>query len=182
MKHTFLTALTMAALLALTACDVSDHNAAGADGSGTLPPVQQQENSSDTAKQNAPEDTAPEEPASETAIVLTVGGQTFSAALLDTETARQLAAQFPLTLNMSELNGNEKYFYMDSELPTDPCQPGQINAGDLMLYGDNCLVLFYESFSSGYSYTRLGSLDDPAGLSEALGSGSAEVTFSIGGE
>ncbi len=182
MKHTFLTALTMAVLLALTACGVSDHNAADADGSVTLPPVQQQENGSDTAKQSAPEDTAPEEPVSETAIVLTVGGQTFSATLLDNETARQLAAQFPLTLNMSELNGNEKYFYMDSELPTDPCQPGQINAGDLMLYGDNCLVLFYESFSSGYSYTRLGSLDDPAGLSEALGSGSAEVTFSIGGE
>lgn len=51
-----------------------------------------------------------------------------------------------------------------------------------MLYGNNCLVLFYESFSSGYSCARLGSLDDPAGLSETLGSGSAEVTFSIGGE
>lgn len=182
MKRTFLIFLAIAALLALTACGVSNHNTAGADGSGILPPVQRQENSSDTAKQNTPENTAPEEPASETAIVLTVGGQTFSATLLDNETARQLAAQFPLTLNMSELNGNEKYFYMDSELPTDSCQPGQINAGDLMLYGNNCLVLFYESFSSGYSYTRLGSLDDPAGLSEALGSGSAEVTFSIGGE
>ena len=49
-----------------------------------------------------------------------------------------------------------------------------------MLYGNNCVVLFYESFSSGYSYTRLGSLDDSSGLAEALGAGNAEVTFSAG--
>ena len=48
-----------------------------------------------------------------------------------------------------------------------------------MLYGNNCVVLFYESFSSGYSYTRLGSVDDPAGLAEALGTGSVEVAFSV---
>ncbi len=119
---------------------------------------------------------------SEISIILTVGDHNFRAALLNNETTAAFIEVLPLTLDMSELNGNEKYFYMDSGLPTDPCQPGQISAGDLMLYGNNCLVLFYESFSSGYSYTRMGSLDDPAGLSEALGSGSAEVTFSIGGE
>ena len=128
---------------------------------------------------DAMEDTALEEPFSETAITITVSGQTFSATLLDNETARQLAEQLPLTLNMSELNGNEKYFYMDMELPTDSYQPGQINAGDLMLYGDNCLVLFYESFSSGYSYTRLGIVDDPSGLAAALGHGNVEVSFQI---
>ena len=110
---------------------------------------------------------------------MTVDGQTFSATLLDNESTRQLVEQFPLTLNMSELNGKEKYFYMDNKSPTDDYQPGQIHAGDLMLYGNNCLVLFYESFSSSYSYTRLGSVDDPAGLAEALGTGSVEVAFSV---
>ena len=81
---------------------------------------------------------------------------------------------------MSELNGNEKFFYLDSSLPTDSQAPGQINAGDLMLYGNNCLVVFYESFSSGYSYTRLGRVTDPLGLADALGKSEVTVTFAMG--
>ena len=85
----------------------------------------------------------------------------------------------PMTLNMDEMNGNEKYFFLSDALPTNAGQPGHIAAGDLMLYGDNCLVLFYESFQSAYSYTRLGSITDTAGLADALGSGSVQVTFSL---
>ncbi len=82
-----------------------------------------------------------------------------------------------MTLDMSELNGNEKYFYTDNSFTTDPYSPGEIHAGDLMLYGDNCIVLFYKSFSSGYSYTRLGRVDDPEGLAAALGAGAVTVTL-----
>lgn len=181
MKRILLAIWVMAVLSALTACGTTPgSDAASTNGSGALPPAQQKESGAVPDGSDAAENAAPEQAASEIAIALTVNGRTFSAALLDNETARQLAEQFPLTLNMSELNGNEKYFYMDRELPTDAYQPGQINAGDLMLYGNNCLVLFYESFSSGYSYTRLGRVDDPAGLAEALGAGSVEVVFSVG--
>ena len=76
-----------------------------------------------------------------------VGTKTFTATLADSETGRAFAQLLPLTLPMSELNGNEKYHYLDSSLPTDSYQPGTIHAGDLMLYGNNCVVLFYETFS-----------------------------------
>ena len=68
---------------------------------------------------------------------------------------------------------------MSDSLPTNSQRPGNIHAGDLMLYGSDCLVLFYESFSSGYSYTKLGSVNDPSGLAAALGRGSVEVTFGV---
>ena len=112
-------------------------------------------------------------------IEVVVGDRAFAATLNDTETTRALIELLPLEIDMSELNGNEKYFYLDSSLPTDTVRPGSIQAGDLMLYGDSCLVLFYKSFSSSYSYTTLGRLEDTDGLQEALGKGSVTVCFRI---
>ena len=105
------------------------------------------------------------------------GGQTFTATLEDNPTTRALLERFPMTITMKELNGNEKYYDLPFSLPTDAHKPGSIHAGDIMLFGSDCLVLFYDSFSSGYSYTRLGSIDNPSGLSAALGSGNVDVTF-----
>jgi hypothetical protein len=49
-----------------------------------------------------------------------------------------------------------------------------------MLYGNNCVVLFYETFNSSYSYTRIGAIDNPSGLASALGSGDVSVRFEKG--
>ena len=119
---------------------------------------------------------APEEV--EHVISIEVNGQTFSATLADNDTARAFAARLPMTLDMRELNGNEKYFYLDEPLPAAAQRVGQMRAGDLMLFGSDCVVLFYENFATSYTYTPIGRIDDPAGLADALGSGSAEVFFS----
>lgn len=37
-----------------------------------------------------------------------------------------------------------------------------------MLWGNNCLVLFYEDFTTSYSYTRIGKIVDVDGLISAL--------------
>lgn len=110
-------------------------------------------------------------------IRITAGGQTFTAKLYENETTEQLAERFPLTLNMSELNGNEKYYYLEESLPAEASLQPNIHRGDLMLYGTDCLVLFYESFSSSYSYTPVGYVEEPAELFEALGAGNVTVTF-----
>lgn len=118
-----------------------------------------------------------EDTPSENTVSIRVGGRTFTATLEDNETAKTFKASLPMTVTMNELNGNEKYYYLSGRLPVDSYRPGTIQAGDLMLYGSNCLVLFYETFSSSYSYTRIGKIDNPAGLAEAVGSGNVSVTF-----
>ncbi len=62
----------------------------------------------------------------------------------------------PLELEINELNGNEKYAVLPQKLPKEDKVIRKINIGDLMLYQNNYLVLFYKNFSTSYSYTKLG--------------------------
>jgi hypothetical protein len=107
-----------------------------------------------------------------------VGERRFAITLTDNAAARAFAAQLPLTLDMSELNGNEKHAELPTALPANASRPGTIRNGDLMLYGSDTLVVFYLTFNSPYSYTRLGRVDDPAGLAQALGPRGVRVVFS----
>lgn len=108
-----------------------------------------------------------------------VGDQEFIATLLDNPAATTFKAMLPLTINMAELNGNEKYFRLSQNLPTDESNPGTISPGDLMLFGSNTLVLFYESFRTSYSYTKLGRINNVNGLTAALGKGNVTVTIEL---
>ncbi len=108
-------------------------------------------------------------------VKITAGGKTFTADIEDSRTGKAFMEKLPLTLDMSELNGNEKYCYGVS-LPNEDKRYDSIVAGDLMLYSGDCVVLFYGA-AGGYSYTRIGKIADTAGLSEALGKGSVTVKF-----
>lgn len=106
-----------------------------------------------------------------------VNGHIFEAELYEGETAASFAGLLPLSLNMQELNGNEKYHYLSSPLPSSPEMVGFIQAGDIMLFGSSCVVLFYDSFDTPYSYTRIGRIKDPGGLKLAVGEGDCLVSF-----
>jgi hypothetical protein len=108
-----------------------------------------------------------------------IGSKIFTARLFDNASSQALMARMPMTMTMSALNENEKYYNMPNRLPANSRHVGNINTGDLMLYGSDCIVLFYKSFNTSYSYTRLGYIEDTSGLANALGSGSVQVTFSL---
>lgn len=112
-------------------------------------------------------------------INLIVNNKTFTATLNNNETVRQLVSMFPMTLNMSDLHSNEKYNYLDTTLTTNSNISGRINAGDIKLYGNDCLVVFYESFSNSYSYTDLGRVDNVNAFVSELGSGSVNIKFEL---
>jgi hypothetical protein len=108
-----------------------------------------------------------------------IGSKNFVAVLEDNATAAAFQARLPMTVEMTELNGNEKYARLSANLPTNSANPGTIQTGDLMLYGSGTVVLFYKTFSTSYEYTRLGRVKDPTGLAEAVGSGAVTVTFGV---
>ena len=110
-------------------------------------------------------------------MVVKIGTSRFTATLYDNPAAKTFKSLLPLIVTMIELNENEKYNDLRSNLPTNDHKPGTIQTGDLMIYGSSTLVLFYKTFRTSYSYTKLGRIDDVTKLGEAVGSGNVTVTF-----
>ena len=92
-------------------------------------------------------------------IKIIINENEYNITLEENETTKEFIKMLPQEYTMKELNGNEKYIYLDKSLPTDSYNPKQINKGDVMLFGDNCLVIFYKSFNTNYSYTKIGHID-----------------------
>lgn len=107
---------------------------------------------------------------------ITIGSATFTADIEDTETGRAFMNILPMTLDMTELNGNEKYHYLLNDLPNNDQYFSSLSAGDLMLYSGSCVVLFYGN-AGGYNYTRIGKLTSTEGLANAVGKGNVSVKF-----
>ena len=102
-----------------------------------------------------------------------IDNKEYKLTLVNNETVLEFIKMLPIEFKMKELNGNEKYIYLDNTLPTNSSNPGRINVGDVMLYGNNCLVIFYKSFDTTYSYTKIGHIDNLPDL----GSDSITVKF-----
>lgn len=110
-------------------------------------------------------------------MIVEIGDKSYTAVLYDTAAAKELTEKLPVTIEMNELNGNEKYYNFDEAFTRNDKPAGNIRKGDIKLYGDNCVVLFYDSFLSAYSYTSIGYIEDTAGLESAVGSGDVTITF-----
>lgn len=152
-----------------------EENVPGTDGNETG-----QENTDEAGTENGEDNPNGNETDSDMktdSITIKIGNTTFRAVLEDNATARAFAALLPLTITMNELNGNEKYYMLSDNLPTANSRPGRIEKGDLMLYGSNCLVLFYDTFPTSYSYTRIGKIVEPDRLAAAVGKGHISVTI-----
>ena len=108
-------------------------------------------------------------------ISIDIGDRNFDAVLENNLTAAEFFKRLPLELDLHELNGNEKYFRFADRFPVNDFNPKTIRAGDLMIYNGSYFVLFYETFATSFSYTRLGRIENPNGLSEAVGSGDVHV-------
>ena len=112
---------------------------------------------------------------------ITVGGETFAADFADSVGAQGLAellAQGPVTIQMRDYGGFEKVGALGQSLPSSNRQT-TTQAGDIVLYQGDQIVLFYGS--NAWSYTRLGRITDLSGWQEALGPGDVSVTLSLTG-
>ena len=135
-----------------------------------------------------PSQTPSPEPAEDTALEenaivemnVQVGDKTFTATLEQNAAVDALVDMMrdaPVVLQMSDYSGFEKVGSLGTSLPASNSQT-TTQAGDIVLYSGNQIVIFYGSNS--WSYTRLGKIEDLTGWEDALGRGDVTVTFSVG--
>ena len=79
-----------------------------------------------------------------------------------------------VTVNATDYGNFEKVGDLGFSLPTSDEQVTTA-PGDIVLYHGNQVSLFYESHS--WSYTKLGKIQNVAGLGEVLGSGDVTIEF-----
>lgn len=118
----------------------------------------------------------------QTTFYVSVGEEIFSATFADSSGAqalKELLAEGDLTIPMSDYGGFEKVGPLGQSLPASNSQI-TTQAGDIVLYQGNQIVMFYGSNS--WSYTQLARINDLTGWEEAMGSGDITVTFSLQGE
>lgn len=121
------------------------------------------------------------EAATVTKIDLIFHGYTYPATLEENTSARAFVELLQekggaLTVEMSDYGGFEKVGSLGTLLPRNDAQI-TTSAGDIILYQGNSITVYYAQNS--WNFTRLGRLDDPSGLREALGSGSVSITFQL---
>lgn len=115
----------------------------------------------------------------ETVLRIDAGGQVFFACLEDTEAAKALGEMLPMSLEMSDWQGNAKRFQLPSVLPEKAEEYPSVSGGALMLEGSGTLCLFYQEDSQGGTYTPIGEVEEPEGLAQALAGDRVEVSFQL---
>lgn len=114
-------------------------------------------------------------------VYLTIDSVMLEAYFYDNVTTQDFISQLPLTLELADLNGNEKYHYLSANLSViEAEQPNTIYEGEIMCWSKRTLVLFYDTFTNSYGgYVKLGYIKDPTNLKELLGNENITITFSL---
>ncbi len=153
-------------LLALTACGGKDAPTASTEAAMI-----------ETTEAEAPAESKFEE---ENTLKMTIGDTTVTVAWERNESVaalKELVKDHPLTVQLSMYGGFEQVGPLGTELPRSDVQT-VTQAGDVVLYSGNQIVVFYGSNS--WAYTRLGHITDKTAeeLTALLGNGDVTLTLS----
>ena len=114
-------------------------------------------------------------------LTMKINGKTVTAEWEDNESVsalKELASESPITIQTSLYGGFEQVGSIGHSLPRND-ERITAQAGDIVLYSGNQLVVFYGS--NTWAYTRLGHITDktPSELTALLGNDNATITISV---
>ena len=173
--------LAMAMMLLFAGCRAEDTKERTSQGTSENTAERTTESTTENLTERIPEETAEtlETEGSETMLKLTIGETPVTVEWEDNksvEALKTLCQQGPLTIQMSMYGGFEQVGHIGQSLPRNDVQT-TTQAGDIVLYSGNQIVIFYGSNS--WAYTRLGHVSDKTAqeMAELLGSGDVTITL-----
>ena len=171
MKRTAILLILPALLLSIAACGENTPGTAET----TAPPLNSEKAvvSKEPEKQDEPEEGAD--------FKMMIGATRVNVEWEGNESVKallELAKGGPLTVQMSMYGGFEQVGSLGTSLPRNDTQT-TTQAGDIVLYSGDQIVVFYGSNS--WAYTRLGHITDKTAgeLAELLGHGGVTITLSV---
>lgn len=188
MKRTLAITLALAALLMMTACGVNTggtgdgakeaSTSAASTATNEAAVSQAPTEEADNENKTEPQPSSPEEIEADMRLrindveVCVDWEENDSVAAL-----RGLVIAQPLSIQMSSYGGFEQVGSLGTSLPRNDVQI-TTQAGDIVLYSGNNIVIFYGSNS--WAYTRLGHIElSPSEMSELLSHGDVTVKLSV---
>ena len=192
-KYFLILTVALGIILALTACgenanintsdnitetktEIQVENQTALQEENKTEPQQASESAADDDQSENKEETGEQ---TEMKMNVQIGNYNFTATLEDNVAVKELVNMMkegPVTIGMDDYSGFEKVGPLGRSLTTSNNQT-TTNAGDIVLYNGNSIVMFYGSNS--WSYTRIGKIDDLTDWSKALGSGSITAVFTL---
>ena len=159
MKNILILLLSFVLLISMTACADNE--------TGNPEPLQNKEDDTMVDKTLA-------------AMTLQIGDETVTVEWEENDSVNaltELVKDEPLTVQMSMYGGFEQVGSLGTSLPRDDVQT-TTQAGDIVLYSGNQIVVFYGTNS--WAYTRLGRITDKTAeeLATLLGNGNVTLTLS----
>ncbi len=93
-----------------------------------------------------------------------IEGKAYKVRCENNTTARDFQKLLPFSTTMSEMNCNEKYAYTATRLTPNSYKPEKIEVGDIMLFSNNCIELFYDSVKTDNTYSKIGHIENMPSL------------------
>ncbi len=91
---------------------------------------------------------------------VTIDGKQYTATSESTKAAENFLNNLPLSLEMIEINENEKRGYTYFKLATDAKKLGKVEIGDILLSGDSYVIIATKTFKTSDKYTKIGHIQN----------------------
>ena len=93
-------------------------------------------------------------------LLLQADNEEIEISVMNQEILQQIIGYLPQTLSLNELNGNEMYADLPFKVAAKSQDSDKVRAGDVRLYGNQTLVIFYKDHETSYRYNKIGEIKD----------------------